>query len=123
MLREAIDRLYWDTPYHLVPSGKTGIEAFAVIREAMKRKGMVAIGRLMMRTRESVCRRSRSRKGLVLTTLRTAEEVRTLDEIGHPDLPKPDAQMLDIAEKIVALGRATSTLRSLPTATRTRCVL
>ncbi len=39
---------------------------------------------------------------LVLTKLRTAEEVRTLGEIGHPDLPKSDAQMLDIAEKIVA---------------------
>ena len=36
--RESIDRLYWDMPYHLVPSGKTGVEAFAVIREAMKRK-------------------------------------------------------------------------------------
>ena len=100
--RDTIDRLYWDTPYHLVPSGKTGIEAFAVIREAMKRKGMVAIGRLVMSTRERVCAIEIEEDGLVLTTLRTAEEVRTLDEIGHPDLPKPDAQMLDIAEKIVA---------------------
>jgi DNA end-binding protein Ku len=100
--RETIDRLYWDTPYHLVPSGKTGIEAFAVIREAMKRKGMVAIGRLVMSTRERVCAIEIEEYGLILTTLRTAEEVRTLDEIGHPDLPKPDAQMLDIAEKIVA---------------------
>jgi DNA end-binding protein Ku len=100
--RATIDRLYWDTPYHLVPSGKTGIEAFAVIREAMKRKGMVAIGRLVMSTRERVCAIEIEEDGLVLTTLRTAEEVRTLDEIGHPDLPRPNAQMLEIAEKIVA---------------------
>jgi DNA end-binding protein Ku len=100
--RETIDRLYWDTPYHLVPSGKTGIEAFAVIREAMKRKGMVAIGRLVMSTRERVCAIEIEEDGLVLTTLRTAEEVRQLDEIGHPDLPKPNPQMLEIAEKIVA---------------------
>lgn len=100
--RETIDRLYWDTPYHLVPAGKTGIEAFAVIREAMKRRGMVAIGRLVMSTRERVCAIEIEEDGLVLTTLRTAEEVRTLDEIGHPDLPKPNAQMLEIAEKIVA---------------------
>lgn len=100
--RQTIDRLYWDTPYHLVPSGKTGIEAFAVIREAMKRKGMVAIGRLVMSTRERVCAIEIEEDGLVLTTLRTAEEVRQLDEIGHPDLPKPNAQMLEIAEKIVA---------------------
>ena len=100
--RESIDRLYWDTPYHLLPSGKTGVEAFAVIREAMKRKGMVAIGRLVMSTRERVCAIEIEEDGLVLTTLRSAEEVRQLDEIGHPELPKPDAQMLEIAEKIVA---------------------
>lgn len=100
--RETIDRLYWDIPYHLVPSGKTGIEAFAVIREAMKRKGMVAIGRLVLSTRERVCAIEIGEDGLVLTTLRTTEEVRQLDEIGHPDLPHPDPQMLEIAEKIVA---------------------
>lgn len=100
--RTSIDRLYWDSPYHLVPNGKTGIEAFAVIREAMKKKGMVAIGRLVMSTRERVCAIEIEEDGLVLTTLRTAEEVRQLDEIGHPELPKPDPQMLDIAEKIVA---------------------
>lgn len=100
--RTSIDRLYWDAPYHLVPNGKTGIEAFAVIREAMRKRGMVAIGRLVMSTRERVCAIEIEEDALVLTTLRTTEEVRTLDEIGHPDLPKPDAQMLDIAEKIVA---------------------
>src|SRR6187399_1488035 len=53
--RETIDRLYWDTPYHLVADGKTGIEAFAVIREAMRQKKMVALGRLVMSTRERIC--------------------------------------------------------------------
>jgi len=100
--RASIDRLYWDSPYHLVPNGKTGIEAFAVIREAMRKQGMVALGRLVMSTRERVCAIEIEEDGLVLTTLRTAEEVRTLDEIGHPELPKPDPKMLDIAEKIVA---------------------
>ena len=100
--RETIARLYWDTPYHLVPSGKTGIEAFAVIHEAMKRKAMVAIGRLVMSMRERVCAIEIEEDGLVLTTLRTAEEVRQLDEIDHLDLLKPNAQMLEIAEKIVA---------------------
>ncbi len=100
--RETIDRLYWDTPYHLVPSGKTGIEAFSVIREAMKRKGMVAIGRLVMSTRERVCAIEIEEDGLVLTTLRTAEEVRSLDEIGHPDLPQARCSDARHAEKTVA---------------------
>jgi DNA end-binding protein Ku len=99
--RDSIDRLYWDTPYHLVPSGKTGIEAYAVIRAAMAKKNMVALGRLVMGTRERICAIEIEDGGLVLTTLRTADEVRSLDKVGSPDLPKPDAQMLQIAEKIV----------------------
>jgi DNA end-binding protein Ku len=97
----SIDRLYWDTPYHLMPAGKTGIEAFAVIRAAMVKKGMLAIGRLVMSTRERVCAIESHGDGLVLTTLRAAEEVRSEDEVVHPDLPKPDPRMLDIAEKII----------------------
>ena len=99
--RESIDRLYWDTPYHLMPNGKTGLEAFAVIREAMKRKGMVALGRLVMATRERICGIEIEEAGLRLTTLRTAEEVRDMAEMAAPSLPKADPQMLAIAEKIV----------------------
>ena len=99
--RESIDRLYWDAPYHLLPDGKTGIEAFAIIREAMKQKKMVAIGRLVMSTRECICALEIEEGGLLLTTLRPAEEVRDARELDAPDLPKPDARMLDIAEKII----------------------
>ena len=99
--RASIDRLYWETPYHLVPASKTGIEAYAVIRAAMARQNMVAIGRLVMSTRERICAIEIEEGGLVLTTLRTAEEVRALDEVALPDLPKPDPKMLQIAEKIV----------------------
>jgi DNA end-binding protein Ku len=98
--RASIDRLYWETPYHLVPAGKTGIEAYAVIRAAMG-QNMVAIGRLVMSTRERICAIEIEEGGLVLTTLRTAEEVRALDEVALPELPKPDPKMLQIAEKIV----------------------
>jgi DNA end-binding protein Ku len=88
-------------PYHLVPAGKTGIEAYAVIRAAMAKQNMVAIGRLVMSTRERICAIEIEEGGLVLTTPRTAEEVRGIDEVALPDLPKPDPKMLQIAEKIV----------------------
>jgi DNA end-binding protein Ku len=99
--RASIDRLYWDTPYHLVPSSKTGIEAFSVIRAAMDKKHMVGIGRLVMSTRERICAIEIEEGGLVLTTLRTAEEVRDVAELPGLHLPKPDPAMLSIAEKIV----------------------
>jgi DNA end-binding protein Ku len=56
-------------PYHLVPSGKTGVEAFAVIRVAMQKKGMVALGRLVMSTRERICAIEIEENGILMTTL------------------------------------------------------
>ena len=97
----SIDRLYWDMPYHLMPASKTGIEAFVVIREAMERKKMVGIGRLVMNARERICVIEIEQDGLILTTLRTAAEVRDVGQVPHPELPRVDARMLDIAEKIV----------------------
>ena len=99
--RDSIDRLYWDSPYHLMPAGKTGIEAFAVIREAMKQRRMIALGRLVMSTRERICAIEIEEDGLLLNTLRTAQEVRDMTQLPHQDLPKPDSQMLAIAEKII----------------------
>jgi DNA end-binding protein Ku len=49
---EDIDRIYWDNPYYLVPDGKLAQEAFGVIREAMERSGQIALGRVVMSTRE-----------------------------------------------------------------------
>jgi DNA end-binding protein Ku len=103
---KSIDRLYWDTPYHLLPSGRTGVEAYSVIRAAMEKRGMVAIGRLVMSTRERICALEPRAGEIVLTTLRTNEEVRHLQDVGAPDLPKPDPRMLEIAEKIVDQQKA-----------------
>src|SRR4051812_17614675 len=47
-----IDRVYWDNPYYLAPSDKSGIEAYCVIRDAMRTSGRVALGRVVMHTRE-----------------------------------------------------------------------
>jgi DNA end-binding protein Ku len=99
--RESIDRLYWDQPYHMAPNGKTGVEAFAVIREAMHKEGMVALGRLVKSTRERICGLEVEEDAILLTTLRTAEEVRAVADINPADLPKPDSAMLDIARKII----------------------
>jgi DNA end-binding protein Ku len=62
---------------------------------------MVALGRLVMSTRERICGIEIEDQGLRLTTLRTAEEVRDMSQMPAPPLSKPDPQMLSIAEKIV----------------------
>ena len=97
----AIDRIYWDEPYYLAPSGKTGIEAYAVIRAAMEKQGKVALGRLVMHQRERICALEPRDGGILLTTLRTHDEIRSSDEVFDRHLPRPDARMLQIAEKII----------------------
>jgi DNA end-binding protein Ku len=97
-----IDRLYWDHPYYLAPDGKLAQEAFAVIREAMARSGQIALGRVVLSTRERLLALEPRGKGIVATSLRTEAEVRQPDEIFAQIADvKPDAAMIDIAKRII----------------------
>jgi len=96
-----IDRIYWDQPYYLAPAGKTGVEAFAVIQAAMAKQKKIALGRLVMHQRERICALEPRDGGILLTTLRSHDEIRSSAEIFDRNLPKPDSRMLEIAEKIV----------------------
>jgi DNA end-binding protein Ku len=100
--RAQIDQRFFDTPYYVTPSEPVGQEAFAVIREAMRRKAMVALGRLVLSKRERVIALQAYNKGLLGTTLRYPYEVRTAEDY-FCDLPEltiaPD--MLTLAEHIL----------------------
>jgi DNA end-binding protein Ku len=97
-----IDRLYWNDPYFLAPDGDMAVEAFTVIREAMKKAGKVALGRLVMHQRERLMALEPRDKGIVAYTIRNRTEVRQADEIfQHIKAAKPPAQMVDIAAKII----------------------
>src|SRR5437867_7244562 len=100
--RSQVDQRFFDTPYYVTPSEPVGQEAFAVIREAMRGKGMVALGRLVLSERERVIALEAYDKGLLGTTLRYPYEVRTAEDY-FCDLPEltiaPD--MLTLAEHIV----------------------
>ncbi|HEY5289593.1 MAG TPA: Ku protein, partial [Caulobacteraceae bacterium] len=97
-----IDRIYWDNPYFLVPDGKLAQEAFGVIREAMRRSGQIALGRVVLSTRERLLALEPRDAGILATSLRAKDEVRGADELfeGISDA-KPDAAMISIAEKII----------------------
>jgi DNA end-binding protein Ku len=99
---EDIDRLYWNDPYFLTPDGEMAVEAFSVIREAMKSAGKVALGRLVMHQRERVMALEPRDRGILAYTIRSKREVRDADEIfsAIPD-SKPPAQMVDIAARII----------------------
>ena len=100
--RSEIDQRYFDTPYYVMPSEPVGQEAFAVIRAAMRGKGVVALGRLVLSKRERVIALEPYDKGLLGTTLRYPYEVRKAED-SFCDLPElaiaPD--MLKLAERIL----------------------
>src|SRR5262252_303949 len=98
----AIDQRFFDSPYYVMPSEPVGQEAFAVMREAMRGKGMVALGRLVLSKRERVIALEPYDKGLLGTTLRYPYEVRKAEDYfcDLPDLTiAPD--MLTLAEHIL----------------------
>ena len=97
-----IDKRFYDSPYYIVPSDKVGQEAFAVIREAMKGKGMVALGRIVVSKRERVIALEPHGKGLIGTTLHYPYEVRKSDDYFEqiPDIKVP-GEMLKLAEHIL----------------------
>jgi DNA end-binding protein Ku len=101
--RAQIDERYFESPYYIVPNNQVGQEAFAVIREAMRGKGMAALGRVVLSKRERVIMLQPWDRGLVGTTLRYAYELRDshdyFDEIPDMKVPK---DMLELAEHIVA---------------------
>ena len=102
-----IDRLYWDSPFYVVPEKGVGAEAFAVIRDAMKSAGKIAIGCLVLRNRERQIALEVRGKGLVAYTLRPHEEVRDAGDF-FDDIPsvKPDKDMVDIATRIIGQKEA-----------------
>jgi DNA end-binding protein Ku len=97
-----IDRLYWNDPYFLMPDGKMAVEAYGVIREAMKKSGQIALGRVVMSTRERLLALEPRDRGIVAYTLCTADEVEDA-ATAFRDIPavKPDPDMVAIALKII----------------------
>jgi DNA end-binding protein Ku len=99
---DEIDRIYWDNPYYLAPDGKLAQEAFGVIRTAMERSGQIALGRIVMSTRERILALEPRGKGILAYTIRSEAEVRQPGEIfSSISDAKPDPAMIAIAEKII----------------------
>lgn len=97
-----IDRLYWDSPFYVVPEKGAGLEAFAVIRDAMKKQGKVALGCLVLRGKERQLALEVRGKGLVAYTLRAQDEVRDAsDYFDDIKAVKADADMVEIAARII----------------------
>ncbi|MDQ8727285.1 Ku protein [Bradyrhizobium sp. LHD-71] len=100
--RDEIDDLYVVRPYYLVPDGKVGHDAYAVIRDTVKATDKVALARVVLTNREHVIALEARDKGLVGLLLRYPYEVRQSGEYfdGIQDV-KITKDMLDLAKHIV----------------------
>jgi len=100
--RSAVDEIYLDESFYLVPNDEVAYEAFAVIREAMRKKDMVGLGRVVTHRRERLLMLQPRHKGIVATALRYKSEVRNEDtyfkEIPATRVP---SDMLQLAEHIL----------------------
>lgn len=100
--RDEIDRRYLNHPYYIAPEGKAGIDAFAVIRDAMKDQDRVALARIVLTNREHILAIEPLGKGLLATTLRFPYELR--DEatfFDHIKSPKISKDMIELATHIL----------------------
>jgi non-homologous end joining protein Ku len=100
--RQEIDRRFFDAAYYITPNEPVGHDAFAVIREAMRRKALVALGRIVLSKRERVMALDPCERGLIGTTLRYPYEVRDIKNYFEdiPDLT-PAPELLRLAEHIL----------------------
>jgi DNA end-binding protein Ku len=100
--RSEIDPRYLIRPYYLRPDGKVGHDAFAVIRETIREMNKVAIGRVVLTSREHIIALEPLDKGLMGTLLRYPYEVRSEDEyFDEIQDVKVTKDMLDLAKHIV----------------------
>ena len=99
---DEIDILYFEKPYYVVPADELAEEAFVVLREALRRTRKVGLGQLAMRGREYVVSLKPCGRGMVLETLRYADEVRKAQSYFR-DIPdtRPDPDLLDLAETLI----------------------
>jgi len=97
-----IDAMYYDKPYFVVPADDLAEEAYVVMRDALKASKKIGVGQLAMRGQEYVVALKPCGKGLLLETLRYADEVNKAQsyfrEIGDT---KPDADLLDMASMLI----------------------
>jgi DNA end-binding protein Ku len=98
----SVDVVYLDAPYYVAPDGAMAEETFAVLREAMRKAGKVAIARLVLSSRERVITIGPRENGMFLCTLRNPNEVRgTAEYFGNIPVGNPDPEMLQLAEALI----------------------
>ena len=97
-----IDPIYFEKPYFVVPQDDLAEEAFRVVRDALKQTKKIGLGQLSLRGREYICALKPCGRGMILETLRYAEEVNKANAFfrGIGDEPSPP-ELMDLATTLI----------------------
>lgn len=99
----SVDWLFWDSPYLVLPDGKSGRDIYATIRDALADKDVVGLGRMVMARRERPVMVMPRGKGLMIVTLKDPDEVKVPDEIFDDEVKdiRVDKTALSMAETLL----------------------
>ena len=98
----SIDPVYFDSPYFVTPEGEIALEAYTVLREALRHTGMVALGQVVLANRERIAAIKACRKGLIMETLRYNYEVRQAEDyFGDIKDRSADKDQLKLAQQLI----------------------
>ena len=99
---DAIDPRYFERPYYLVPADDVSAEGYVVIREALKSAKKAGIGQMTMRGKENLVAVKPCGDGLLLETLRYADELRKSDKVfSHIPNKRPAKDMIELAKELI----------------------
>jgi DNA end-binding protein Ku len=99
---DAIEDLYFDHPYYLVPAGPAAAKPYALLRDALEKSGRAGVGTIVLRQREHLAAVQPADDALVLTTMRWAYEIRPASGLGLPgQTSSRDQRELDLALRLI----------------------
>jgi len=97
---EEIDTVYFETPYYLEPE-KNGVRAYALLREALKKSGMAALGSFVLRNKEHLAILKTREDAIVLNTIRFEEEIRDTSDLKLPASSSAKANEIKMAMALI----------------------
>lgn len=100
--RSEIDGIYFEEPFYVVPDGEAGMEAFAVIREALRSTKRIGLGQIVLSGRERIAALQPCGKGMLMETLRYAEDLKRAEDYfaGIKNVPV-DKDQISLAQKLI----------------------
>ena len=100
-----IQSIFYETPYYLEPQ-KSGVKAYALLREALKKTGKVGVGNFVMRTKESLCVLKPMENAILLQGIRFEQEIREMNELDIP--AKSDVSPAEMKMAIALIDQLSS---------------